>query len=93
MLQRIARLAIAGPRRTCCCRIGLGGRRGLRATGMQSLSAGGFQDPAAESAQAIAADRQVRSDQQLVLVITAPSGDRETGQRARWRGFPKNSGE
>ena len=42
----------------------------------KSLSAGGFQDPASESAHAIKllTDKFGQSDQQLVILVTAPGG-------------------
>jgi RND superfamily putative drug exporter len=77
MLQRIARLAIAGPRRILAAAILVlvaAAVFGLPVA--KSLSAGGFQDPSSESAQAIKVltDKFGQSDQQLVLLITAPGG-------------------
>ena len=77
MLQRIARLAIAGPRRILAAAVLVmvaAAVFGLPVA--KSLSAGGFQDPASESAQAIKllTDKFGQSDQQLVLLITAPDG-------------------
>ncbi len=77
MLQRIARLAIAGPRRILAAAVLVlvaAAVFGLPVA--KSLSAGGFQDPASESAQAIKllTDKFGQSDQQLVLVVTAPAG-------------------
>jgi RND superfamily putative drug exporter len=77
MLQRIARLAIAGPRRILAAAVLVlvaAAVFGLPVA--KSLSAGGFQDPASESAQAIKllTDKFGQSDQQLVLLITAPAG-------------------
>jgi uncharacterized membrane protein YdfJ with MMPL/SSD domain len=77
MLQRIARLAIAGPRRILAVAVLV-----LAATAVfglpvaKSLSAGGFQDPASESARAIKllTDKFGQSDQQLVILVTAPGG-------------------
>src|ERR1035441_4658157 len=77
MLQRIARLAIAAPRRI----LAIAALVMLAAAifgipAAKSLSAGGFQDPASESAQAIhlLTDKFGQSDQQLVILVTAPAG-------------------
>ena len=77
MLVQIARLAIAGPRRILAAAVLVlvaAAVFGLPVA--KSLSAGGFQDPASESAQAIKllTDKFGQSDQQLVLLITAPAG-------------------
>ncbi len=77
MLQRIARLAIAGPRRILAAAVLVlvaAAVFGLPVA--KSLSAGGFQDPASESAQAIKllTDKFGQSDQQLVILVTAPAG-------------------
>ncbi|HZU45646.1 MAG TPA: MMPL family transporter [Mycobacterium sp.] len=77
MLQAIARLAIAAPRRI----IGVAALVVLAAAifGIpvtKSLSAGGFQDPTSESAQAIQmmTDKFGQSDQKLLIEVTAPAG-------------------
>ncbi|MGV0626952.1 MMPL family transporter [Mycolicibacter minnesotensis] len=77
MLHRIALLALAAPRRV------------LALTGLvlvaaavfgipvaDSLSAGGFQDPGSESAQATAllTERFGQSDQQLLILLSSPEG-------------------
>jgi RND superfamily putative drug exporter len=77
MLQQIARLAIAGPRRILAAAVLVlvaAAVFGLPVA--KSLSAGGFQDPASESAQAIKllTDKFGQSDQQLVVLVTAPGG-------------------
>src|SRR6201995_1735347 len=77
MLQQIARLAIAAPRRILAAAVLVlvaAAVFGLPVA--KSLSAGGFQDPSSESAQAIKVltDKFGQSDQQLVLLITAPGG-------------------
>ena len=77
MLQQIARLAIAGPRRILAAAVLVlvaAAVFGLPVA--KSLSAGGFQDPASESAQAIKllTDKFGQSDQQLVILVTAPGG-------------------
>jgi putative drug exporter of the RND superfamily len=77
MLQRIARLAIVAPRRILLV-AGLvmvaAAIFGLPVA--KSLSAGGFQDPESESAQALhqLTDKFGQSDQQLVILLTAPGG-------------------
>ncbi len=77
MLQQIARLAIAAPRRilAVAALVMLAAAIfGLPVA--KSLSAGGFQDPASESARAIhvLTDKFGQSDQQLVILVTAPGG-------------------
>jgi RND superfamily putative drug exporter len=77
MLHRIARLAIAGPRRIIAAAVLVlvaAAVFGLPVA--KSLSAGGFQDPASESAQAIKllTDKFGQSDQQLIILVTAPAG-------------------
>src|ERR1700758_5288203 len=77
MLQGIARLAIAAPRRTIeLATLLLVGAAVFGVPVAGSLSAGGFQDPASESAQAIRllTDRVGQSDQQMFIVVTAPAG-------------------
>ncbi len=77
VLDRIARLAIAVPRRIilgaawlalACAILGL--------PAASSLSAGGFQDPASESARAnrILTDKFHKTDMQMLITITAPDG-------------------
>ncbi|WP_428341045.1 MMPL family transporter [Mycobacterium sp.] len=77
MLQQIARLAIAGPRRILAAAVLVlvaAAVFGLPVA--KSLSAGGFQDPASESARAIKllTDKFGQSDQQLVILVAAPGG-------------------
>jgi uncharacterized membrane protein YdfJ with MMPL/SSD domain len=77
MLQRIARLAIAAPRQILAVAalvMVAAAIFGLPVA--KSLSAGGFQDPGSESARAIhqLTDKFGQSDQQLVLLVTAPGG-------------------
>jgi uncharacterized membrane protein YdfJ with MMPL/SSD domain len=77
MLQRIARMAIVAPRRILLI-AGLimvaAAIFGLPVA--KSLSAGGFQDPESESSHAIhlLTDKFGQSDQQLVILVTAPAG-------------------
>lgn len=77
MLQGIARMAIAAPRRI----IGIAALVFLAAAifGIpvaNSLSPGGFQDPDSESARAIAklTDKFGQSGQQMLILVTAPGG-------------------
>lgn len=77
MLQRIALLAIAAPRRVIAITVLVlvsASIFGLPVA--KSLSAGGFQDPASESAQAtrLLADKFGQSDQQMLIVLTSPAG-------------------
>src|SRR5947209_2116498 len=77
MLQQIARLALAAPRRILAVAVLVlvaAAVFGLPVA--KSLSAGGFQDPASESARAIKllTDKFGQSDQQLVILVTAPAG-------------------
>ncbi|WP_216638189.1 hypothetical protein, partial [Mycobacterium sp. 1423905.2] len=76
MLQRIARLAIAAPRRI----IGIGLLVFIAAAifGIpvaNSLSPGGFQDPNSESAHAISVltDKFGQSGQKLLILVTSPA--------------------
>lgn len=77
MLKRIALAAIAAPRHIIGVAVVV-----LIAAAIfgipvaKSLSAGGFQDPTAESARAIQllTDKFGQSDQQLLIVVTAPDG-------------------
>src|ERR1700739_2487856 len=77
MLQGIARLAIAHPQRIppiAALVMSAAAIFGLPVA--KSLSAGGFQDPESESARAIhlLTDKFGQSDQQLVILVTAPGG-------------------
>jgi putative drug exporter of the RND superfamily len=77
MLQRIAHLAIAAPRRILAVAalvMVAAAIFGLPVA--KSLSAGGFQDPGSESARAVhqLTEKFGQSDQQLVLLVTAPGG-------------------
>ncbi len=77
MLQRIARLAIAAPRRIVA--VGLLVFIAAAVFGVpvaKSLSAGGFQDPNSESARAIGVltDKFGQSGQQMLILVTAPAG-------------------
>ncbi|BBX95457.1 MMPL family transporter [Mycobacterium lacus] len=77
MLQRIARLAIAAPRRI----IGVAALVFVAAAVFgipvaKSLSPGGFQDPNSESARAIKVltDKFGQSGQKMLILVTAPAG-------------------
>ncbi len=77
MLRRVARLAIAAPRRILVIAALVMVAAAIFGIPVaKSLSAGGFQDPASESAQAIhlLTDKFGQSDQQLVILVTAPAG-------------------
>jgi uncharacterized membrane protein YdfJ with MMPL/SSD domain len=77
MLQRIALLALVAPRRILAvAALVLVAAAVFGIPVAKSLSAGGFQDPASESARAIQqlTDKFGQSDQQLVIVVTAPAG-------------------
>ncbi|WP_375488793.1 MMPL family transporter, partial [uncultured Mycobacterium sp.] len=86
MLQAIARLAIAAPRRIIgvAALVVVGAAIfGIPVT--KSLSAGGFQDPTSESAQAIKmlTDKFGQSDQKMLIEVTAPgSADSPHARRA-----------
>jgi putative drug exporter of the RND superfamily len=77
MLQRIARMAIAAPRRIIA--VGVLVFIAAAVFGIpvaKSLAPGGFQDPNSESAHAIAvlSDKFGQSGQQLLILVTAPGG-------------------
>jgi RND superfamily putative drug exporter len=77
MLHRIARFATIAPRRILAvAALVLVGAAIFGIPVARSLSAGGFQDPKSESAQAIQllTDKFGQSDQQMVIVVTAPAG-------------------
>jgi RND superfamily putative drug exporter len=85
MLQWIARLAIAAPRRILAvATLVLVSAAVFGIPVAKSLSAGGFQDPAAESAQAtkLLTDKFGQSDQQLVIMLTAPDGAQSAQARS-----------
>ncbi|MGH3564305.1 MAG: MMPL family transporter, partial [Mycobacterium sp.] len=77
MLQRSAHLALAAPRRVIVVAVlVLIGAAIFGIPVAKSLSAGGFQDPTSESAKAIQllTERFGQSDQQMLIVVTAPDG-------------------
>ena len=77
MLQAITRLAIAAPRRIIgVAMLVLVGTAVFGLPVINSLSGGGFQDPTSESARAtdVLRDRFNQTDQQMLIVVTAPAG-------------------
>ncbi|MGZ8801360.1 MAG: MMPL family transporter [Mycobacterium sp.] len=85
MLHRITELAIAAPRRVLAVSALLMVIAGVFAVPVtKSLSAGGFQDPSAESARAtqLLADKFGQSDTQLILMVTAAHGVQDPAARA-----------
>ena len=85
LLQRIALLAIAAPKRTIAITAVLMVALGIFGIPVaDSLSAGGFQDPTSESTRAaqVLVDKFGQGDMQLLLVVTAPDGVDSTAARA-----------
>ena len=77
MLQRIARMAIAAPRRIVAVGVLVFIAAAIFGIPVaKSLSPGGFQDPKSESARAIAVlgDKFGQSGQQMLILVTAPDG-------------------
>ncbi len=77
MLQGIARLAIAAPRRIIAIALLVFIAAAVFGIPVaKSLSPGGFQDPNSESARAIAllADKFGQSGQQMLILVTTPGG-------------------
>ncbi len=84
MLQGIARLAIAAPRRiVVAAALVFVAAAVFGIPVAKSLSPGGFQDPHSESARAIEqlTDKFGQSDQQLLLVLSTPAGARSEQAR------------
>jgi putative drug exporter of the RND superfamily len=84
MLQWIARLAIAAPRRIIAvAALVMLGAAVFGIPVAKSLSAGGFQDPTSQSARALQllTDKFGQSDQQMLIVVTAPAGARSPQAR------------
>lgn len=84
MLHRIALLAIAAPRRVIAIAVLV--FVGAAVFGIpvaNHLSAGGFQDPASESAHAgqLLMDKFRQSDQQLLITVSTPDGSRSDHAR------------
>jgi RND superfamily putative drug exporter len=77
MLQAIARLAIAAPRRIIAAAVLVFIAAAVFGIPVaKSLSPGGFQDPSSESAHAIQVltDKFGQSGQQMLILVTAPAG-------------------
>lgn len=84
MLQVITRLAIAAPRRIVgIAFLVLVGAAVFGLPVVNSLSGGGFQDPTSESARAteVLRDKFNQTDQQMLIVVTAPNGVRSDQAR------------
>jgi uncharacterized membrane protein YdfJ with MMPL/SSD domain len=84
LLQRIAWLAIAAPKRTLAIAALLMVAAGIFGVPVaKSLSAGGFQDPSSESARAtgILVDKFGQGDVQLLFVVSAPGGVQSAAAR------------
>jgi len=84
LLQRIAQLAIAAPRRIIAIAILMTAAAAVFGLPVaKSLSAGGFSDPTSESASAarLLAAKFGQGDQQLLITVTAP--DSAASPRAR----------
>jgi putative drug exporter of the RND superfamily len=85
LLQVIARLVIAAPRRIIAVALLV-----MVATAVfgipvtRSLSAGGFQDPTSESSQAarLLSDKFARGDTQMFITVTSDAGAQSTAARA-----------
>lgn len=85
MLSRIARLAIAAPRRILVSATLIMVAAAIFGIPVAtSLSAGGFQDPNAESSQAtrLLTDRFDQGDMQMLVTVTAPDGANGPGATA-----------
>ncbi|BCZ23562.1 MMPL family transporter [Mycobacterium senriense] len=84
MLRGIARLAIAAPKRIIAvAALVLVGAAIFGLPVVNRVSGGGFQDPTSESARAteVLRDKFNQTDQQMLIVVTAPTGAR--GNQAR----------
>ncbi|GBE66475.1 membrane protein [Mycobacterium sp. MFM001] len=84
MLHAITRLAIAAPRRIITVAIlAVLAAAVFGVPVVNSLSAGGFQDPTAESSRAteLLRDKFDQTDQKMMIVITAPAGVRSDQAR------------
>jgi uncharacterized membrane protein YdfJ with MMPL/SSD domain len=85
VLQRIARLAIAAPRRIIAIAALVMVAAGIVGIPVaKSLSAGGFQDPASESARAtrLLTGKFAQGDVQLLFVVSSPHGFDSAAARA-----------
>ena len=88
MLQRIALLAIAAPRRIVAAAVLVTLAAGIFGLPVaNSLSSSGFQDPNSESARAtqLLTDKFGQGDMQMLITVTAP--DSATGPAAARGGF------
>ena len=88
MLQRIALLAIAAPRRVIAAAVLVMLAAGIFGVPVaNSLSSSGFQDPSSESARAtqLLTDKFGQGDLQMLITVTAP--DSATGPAARTVGL------
>ena len=84
MLQGIARLAIAAPRRIIAVAVLVFIAAAVFGIPVaDSLSPGGFQDPNSESAHAISvlSDKFGQSGQQMLILVTAPAGTKSAQAR------------
>src|ERR1700740_3563506 len=85
VLHRLARLAITVPGLIVTAAVLLAGAAGLYgSSATKSLSAGGFQDPSAESSRAgrLLADKFGQGDLQLIFMITADGGVHSAAARS-----------
>jgi hypothetical protein len=86
LLHRVTAMAIAAPKRTLAIAALVMMAAGIFGIPVaQSLSAGGFQDPTAESARAttVLTDKFGQGDVQLLFVVSAPDGVAGAADR-RW---------
>jgi RND superfamily putative drug exporter len=84
MLHAITRLAIAAPRRIIALAVFLALAAALFGIPVvNSLSAGGFQDPTSESARAteLLRDKFDQTDQKMMIVVSSPAGARSDQAR------------
>ena len=85
MLQRIAQLAIAAPRRIIAIALLVMVACGIFGVPVaKHLSAGGFQDPTSQSAQAtqLLVDKFGQGDMQLLISVTSDGGAQSTVARS-----------
>ena len=79
MLQGLTRLAIAAPRRIIAVAVLLFVAAAIFGVPViNRLSGGGFQDPTSESSRAagVLRDKFSQTDQQMLIVVTTPTGVR-----------------
>jgi RND superfamily putative drug exporter len=85
VLEHIAHLAIAAPRRIIAVAVlVMVGAAVFGIPGIRSLSSAGFQDPTAESARAgeLLSDKFGRGDLQMIFMVTSKNGAQSFGARA-----------